>query len=111
MRRHFLVWTIVVTLFVASGAPYLGYMLLRNKLLAHCSFIHPDDSVHMGYFGLMGRLPNMLSLGIWLANPRGTVYMPPGVYPQDTPFSLKSNLSLIGSGKGDTLTGCVTTIT
>jgi|SRR5579859_2472532 len=30
----------------------------------------------------------------------GTVFLPPGAYPQNTPFTLCSNLNLIGAGRG-----------
>jgi hypothetical protein len=42
----------------------------------------------------------------------GTVYVPSGTYPQNSPFTLCSNLNLLGAGRGDaTGSGCVTTIT
>ena len=42
----------------------------------------------------------------------GTVYIPSGTYPQNSPFVLCSNLKLVGSGSGQAdLSPCATTIT
>src|ERR1043166_265501 len=80
MRRQFLIWFSVVVLVAASGAPYFGYLWIRNKILAHYSWVEPDDYINMRYFGLAGKLPNMVNQAIRLANPNGTVYLPPGSY-------------------------------
>jgi hypothetical protein len=58
----------------ASGLGSVSYYFLRNKVLAHLHVCAPDDNIRLGWFGWW---PRATALGLYLANPGGTVHIPP----------------------------------
>src|SRR5215470_15345881 len=59
---------------VASGLGPVGYYFLRNKVIAHLHWCSPDDEIHVSGFSWW---PHATALGLYLANPGGTVHLPP----------------------------------
>ena len=57
------------------GAGWVSYYALRNKVLAHYFHVAPDDHIEIKPWDWF---PRSIQLGIWLANPGGTVTIPDG---------------------------------
>jgi hypothetical protein len=58
----------------ASGIGSVGYYFLRNKVIAHLHLCAPDDNIRLAWFSWW---PRATALGLYLANPGGTVHVPP----------------------------------
>ena len=58
----------------ASGLGSVSYYFLRNKVIAHLHLFAPDDEIHVAWFSWW---PHATALGLYLANPGGTVHLPP----------------------------------
>jgi hypothetical protein len=65
--------TLVIAV-VASGLGSVSYYFLRNKVVAHFHLCAPDDDIHVAWFSWW---PRASALGLYLANPGGTVHIPP----------------------------------
>ena len=59
--------------FGASGLGSVSYYFLRNKGLAHLHLCAPDDDIRLAWFSWW---PRATALGMYLANPGGTVHIP-----------------------------------
>jgi hypothetical protein len=57
-----------------SGLGSVSYYFLRNKVLAHGHLCTPDDEIRVASFRWW---PRATALGLYLANPGGTVHLPP----------------------------------
>lgn len=94
--RKALAWLVLVVGFIFSGLPYLGYLELRNKVLAHHAWTHvtPDDSVFLGALPILRLFPrHTVEYATYFANPGGTVSIPPGSY--TGPTSWRSGICLV----------------
>jgi hypothetical protein len=58
----------------ASGFGSVSYYFLRNKVVAHLHLCAPDDNIRLAWFSWW---PRATALGMYLANPGGTVHIPP----------------------------------
>jgi hypothetical protein len=87
---------ILVLAVVASGLGTVGYYFLRNKVAAHIHLCAPDDDIRVAWFSWW---PRASALGLYLANPGGTVHIPPN-YRETTSSSLlvKGNEVLVFDG-------------
>jgi len=65
---------ILVITVAASGFGPVSYYFLRNKVAAHLHLCAPDDNIRVAWFSLW---PRSTALGLYLANPGGTVHLPP----------------------------------
>jgi hypothetical protein len=85
----------------------VSYYFLRNKVLAHLHLCVPDDDIRLAWFSWW---PRATALGLYLANPGGTVHIPPN-YSETVSSSLivkgnevlvfdgPANLTLVGSAQ------------
>jgi len=88
----------------ASGVGSVSYYFLRNKALAHLHLCAPDDEIRLSWFSWW---PRATALGLYLANPGGTVHIPPN-YTETTSSTLlvKGNEVLVFDGPASlTFTG------
>lgn len=73
-RMRLIAGSIFLVTVVASGLGPVGYYFLRNKVAAHVHLCTPDDNIHVAWFSWW---PRATALGLYLANPGGTVHIPP----------------------------------
>jgi hypothetical protein len=98
---------VLVIAAAASGLGPVGYYFFRNKVLAHLHLCAPDDNIRVAGFRWW---PRATALGLYLANPGGTVHIPPN-YSETVSsplvvngnevlvFDGPANLTLVGSAR------------
>jgi hypothetical protein len=77
LSRMRLVVSVSAILVIGVGTSGLGsvsYYFLRNKVVAHLHLCAPDDDIRLAWFSWW---PRASALGLYLANPGGTVHIPP----------------------------------
>lgn len=95
--RHRVLIAICTCMAIAgSGIPQVSYYFLRNKCLAHLHVCSPDDEINVIAFGWW---PDASALGIYLANPGGTVQFPPNYTERiQSPLIVKSRTAIVFKG-------------
>src|SRR5215831_3766519 len=74
LLRVSIIAMVLVSAISGSGFGSVSYYFLRNKVLAHLHLCTPDDNIRVTWFSWW---PRATSLGLYLANPGGTVHLPP----------------------------------
>lgn len=73
------------------GGGWVSYYAVRNKVLAPYLGFNPDEQVRIRW----DWLPRSIAVGVWLANPGGTVVVPDGDRTISTDLSLGSQTKAI----------------
>jgi hypothetical protein len=104
MRRIAVIAIVLVSAITASGFGSVSYYLMRNKVLAHLHLCTPDDDIRVTRFSWW---PRATALGLYLANPGGTVHLPPNFSETvKSTLIVKANEVLVFDGPAHlTLTG------